>query len=45
LVLEEFYKTIKICGVSSKTGEGFDKLVVMIDEILKDYIKEKEQAS
>ena len=45
LVLEEFYKTIKICGVSSHTGEGFDNLITILDGVLKDYMKEKENAS
>lgn len=45
LVLEEFYKTIKICGVSSQSGEGFDNLITILGSILKDYMKEKEDAS
>lgn len=45
LVLEEFYKTIKICGVSSQTGEGFDSLIKILDTVLQDYINEKNEAS
>ena len=40
LLLEEFYKTIKYVSVSSKTGEGFDELLMKCDEIRKKYEEE-----
>jgi GTPase len=45
LVLEEFYKTIKLCGVSSQSGEGFDDLMTILNAVQKDYMNEKEEAS
>lgn len=45
LILEEFYKTIKYVAVSSKTGEGFDELLVKCREIMENYQKEKEESS
>lgn len=45
LILEEFYKTIKYVAVSSKTGEGFDELLVKCGEIMENYQKEKEESS
>lgn len=45
LVLEEFYKNIKYVAVSSKSGEGFDSLLDKCNEILKDYMQEKEKSS
>ena len=33
LLLNEFYKTIKFVKVSSKTGEGFDELIKMCEDI------------
>ena len=40
LLLAEFYKTIKYVSVSSKTGEGFDKLISKCEEIRKKYEEE-----
>ena len=37
LLLNEFYKTIKFVKVSSKTGEGFDELIKMCDDIKSKY--------
>ena len=37
LLLNEFYKTIKYVKVSSKTGEGFDELIKMCEEIKSKY--------
>jgi hypothetical protein len=45
LVLEEFYKTIKYTAVSSKTGEGFDKLLDLCQQILVDYNSEKDKSA
>ena len=40
LLLEEFYKTIKYVSISSKTGEGFDELLIKCEEIRKKYEEE-----
>ena len=40
LLLNEFYKTIKYVKVSSKTGEGFDELIKMCEEIKSKYQEE-----
>ena len=45
LVLEEFYNTIKYVAVSSKTGDGFEELLEKCDEIVKNYMEEKEENS
>lgn len=45
LILEEFYKTIKYVAVSSKTGDGFDELLMKCREIMENYQKEKEDSS
>ena len=37
LLLNEFYKAIKFVKVSSKTGEGFDELIKMCDDIKSKY--------
>ena len=37
LLLNEFYKTIKFVKVSSKTGEGFDELIKMCEDIKSKY--------
>jgi len=37
LLLNEFYKTIKYVKVSSKTGEGFDELIKMCEDIKSKY--------
>jgi hypothetical protein len=41
-VLEEFYKTIKYVAVSSTSGDGFDEVLKVCNEIKDNYIKEKE---
>ena len=43
--MEEFYNTIKYVAVSSKSGDGFDELLNKCDEILKNYMDEKEENS
>ena len=45
LILEEFYKTIKYVALSSKTGDGFDELLMKCREIMENYQKEKEDSS
>ena len=45
LVLEEFYKNTKYVAVSSKSGDGFGNLINLLEEILLDYIKEKDNSS
>ncbi|XP_055389308.1 GPN-loop GTPase 1 [Condylostylus longicornis] len=37
LTLDEFYRDLKSCGLSSKTGIGFDKLFELITECSKEY--------
>ena len=37
LLLNEFYKTIKFVKVSSKTGEGFDELIKVCEDIKSKY--------
>lgn len=44
LTLEEFYKTIDVVSVSSKTGEGFKDLFKVLENIEKDYNNEKEKS-
>lgn len=45
LTLEEFYKTIKFVAVSSKTGDGFDDLLLCVDKIADNYNEEKFSSS
>jgi len=45
LVLEEFYKNIKYVSVSSKTGDGFEKLYDSIHLTIQDYLNEKDKSS
>lgn len=40
LLLEEFYQHLKVAGVSSLTGEGFDELLNQISEARKEYFDE-----
>lgn len=37
LTLEEFYKDLKVCGVSSKTGIGFVKFFELVQEGVEEY--------
>ncbi|XP_037935670.1 GPN-loop GTPase 1-like [Teleopsis dalmanni] len=37
LTLDEFYKDLKTCGISSKTGIGFDKFFDLVAEGAKEY--------
>ncbi|CAH8531115.1 unnamed protein product [Schistosoma curassoni] len=39
LVLDEFYSTLRCCGISSITGEGMKKFVEEIDEAKEEYFK------
>ncbi|KAJ3145335.1 hypothetical protein HK101_002509 [Irineochytrium annulatum] len=40
LVLEEFYKTLKVVGVSAMTGDGMDDFMAAVDEAVMEYNKE-----
>lgn len=40
LVLEEFYKLLKVVPVSSLSGEGFDQLLVSLDEARTEYFQD-----
>jgi GTPase SAR1 family protein len=40
MVLEEFYESLRVVGVSAATGEGMDELFEAIDESVKEYHEE-----
>lgn len=40
LTLDEFYSTLKACGVSAKTGVGFDKFYEIVKEAEEEYHKD-----
>ncbi|KAJ8916033.1 hypothetical protein NQ315_010901 [Exocentrus adspersus] len=37
LALDEFYQNLKVCGVSSATGQGVDELYKLVDEAAEEY--------
>ncbi|XP_055534875.1 GPN-loop GTPase 1 [Wyeomyia smithii] len=40
LTLDEFYRDLKACGVSSKTGIGFGKFFELVDEASTEYLND-----
>ncbi|XP_063699511.1 GPN-loop GTPase 1 [Culicoides brevitarsis] len=40
LTLDEFYKDLKVCGVSSKTGVGFSRFFELVQETVEEYKKD-----
>ncbi|EAA15171.4 AGAP010314-PA [Anopheles gambiae str. PEST] len=43
LTLDEFYKNLKSCGVSSKTGIGFENLFMLLNEAVDEYDSDYKQ--
>ncbi|XP_041785586.1 GPN-loop GTPase 1 [Anopheles merus] len=43
LTLDEFYKNLKSCGVSSKTGIGFEHLFMLLNEAVDEYESDYKQ--
>lgn len=39
LTLDEFYSDLKACGISSKTGIGFDRFFALVKEGAEEYEK------
>lgn len=37
LALDEFYRNLKVCGVSSATGQGLEDLYALIQEATEEY--------
>lgn len=37
LLLEEFYRALRVVGVSAFTGEGMDEFFVKVDEAVREY--------
>lgn len=37
LTLDEFYRNLRTCGVSSKTGIGFDRFYDLVGDCAKEY--------
>lgn len=45
LTLEEFYKTVRNCYVSAKTGEGYEELIKTLEHVGEEYSNEKEKSN